>query len=427
MLISSHMKGVHPQENKLTEDAAIWQAGFPEKLFIHLSQHIGAPLSPLVKPGDQVERFQKLADSKEFVSAPVHSPAKGKVISIEPYPHPNGSKQTAIIIQTEEEKVFEPVKKKAPNDPKEIIAQVREAGIVGLGGAMFPTHVKLSVPKDKKIDTLIINGAECEPFLTADSALMREKPHEIILGITILMKALKLDKVIIGIEKNKLIASDTLKKALKKSKTMKVRDLPSIYPQGAEKVLIKNLTGRSVPSGKLPLDVGVIVINVATAFAVYEAIYLGKPLVERVVTVSGDVKHPSNLMVRLGTPYSSLIDECGGCKGRPRKILCGGPMMGLSQPTDEASLIKGNNGVLALNSKEFLQDFAEEPCIRCGRCVDSCPASLYPTLIAARAKAEKPAIDLKPLDCFECGSCSFICPSRINLLGWIKIAKRSAR
>jgi len=417
---------VHPPEMKLTEEKDIIDPPLPEKLILHLKQHIGKPAVPIVGVGDEVSIYQKIAESDDFVSAAVHSPVKGKVVSIEAYPHPDGKDETAIIIEPNKEQPTPDSHGKRPS-PDKIIKKIQDAGIVGLGGAMFPTHVKLSIPKDKSIDTLIINGAECEPYLTADSRLMQEDPDGIVSGIKLILNVLKVKKAMIGIEKNKPAAIKSMKDSTKDEKLIRVNPLPTRYPQGGEKVLIKKLTGREVPSSGLPLDIGVVVINVGTALAIHEAVYHGKPLVERIITITGDVKEPCNLRAKIGTPIEHLIKHAGGYSGMPKKILCGGPMMGISQDTDKASIIKGNNAILVFNAKrsDILYPDDEEPCIRCGKCVGACPANLSPTTIMRYSKKNKFGFAKAnfAMDCFECGCCSYICPSKIDLVGWIKIAK----
>ncbi|HPZ11908.1 MAG TPA: electron transport complex subunit RsxC [Bacillota bacterium] len=422
--------GVHPEYRKeLTASLAITAASIPQKVVIPLHQHTGAPCEPLVKVGDPVKTGQKIGDSEAFVSAPVHASISGTVTAIEPCNHPLGRKVTAIIIESDGRDEWcselEPVEKVDDLSPEEIRALIRSAGIVGLGGAAFPAHVKLSPPEGKAIDTVIINGAECEPYLTADHRLMLEKPDEIVFGLELIMKALGAGRGIIGIEDNKPDALRVMRQAVEGKSDMSVVALKTKYPQGAEKMLIQVTTRRVVPSGGLPLDVGVVNHNVGSAVAITEALKKGKPLIERVVTVTGEgVRRPANLLVRLGTLVSELIDYCGGLKEETCKVITGGPMMGLAQPTTDLPVIKGTSGIVALTSEDAAF-YENGSCIRCAACVRTCPINLVPTFIAQAAehglydRAEK----LHAADCIECGCCSYICPARIPLTQWIRIAK----
>ncbi len=422
--------GVHPEYRKeLTASLAITAASIPQKVVIPLHQHTGAPCEPLVKVGDPVKTGQKIGDSEAFVSAPVHASISGTVTAIEPCNHPLGRKVTAIIIESDGRDEWcselEPVEKVDDLSPEEIRALIRSAGIVGLGGAAFPAHVKLSPPEGKAIDTVIINGAECEPYLTADHRLMLEKPDEIVFGLELIMKALGAGRGIIGIEDNKPDALRVMRQAVEGKSDMSVVALKTKYPQGAEKMLIQVTTRRVVPSGGLPLDVGVVNHNVGSAVAITEALKKGKPLIERVVTVTGEgVRRPANLLVRLGTLISELIDYCGGLKEETCKVITGGPMMGLAQPTTDLPVIKGTSGIVALTSEDAAF-YENGSCIRCAACVRTCPINLVPTFIAQAAehglydRAEK----LHAADCIECGCCSYICPARIPLTQWIRIAK----
>jgi electron transport complex protein RnfC len=425
MFFKSFKGGVHPPESKLTEDSAIKSAKPPEKVILPLSQHVGCECGALVKVGDHVKIYQKIADSKEFVSAPIHAPISGKVVEISPQPHPCGGDVLSIIIKSDG-KVTREINKTTDIEKlssQDIIKIIRNAGIVGLGGAMFPTHVKLSPPKDKPIDTVILNSAECEPYITADSRLMIENASEIIKGLNLIVKSLNAKIIIIGIEENKRGAFVSMKKETEKESNITIQKIKTKYPQGAEKIIIKTLTGRTVPSGGLPMDVGVVVCNVGTTKAVYDAVYLGKPLIERVVTVTGDVKAPQNLLVRIGTPIKELVKECGGYKGTPKKILMGGPMMGIAQHSDSMPIVKGTNCILVLSNPE---SNIEEKCIRCGKCVDVCPVYLVPTSIATFADNNKfdMAEQYHATDCIECGACAYICPSKIPLVESIRKAKK---
>ncbi len=422
--------GVHPEYRKeLTASLAIVTAPVPQKVFIPLQQHIGAPCEPLVEVGDSVKAGQKIGDSEGFVSAPVHASISGQVIAIEPYNHPLGRKAAAVIIESDGKDEWDSELKPA-NDPdrlspEEIRALIRSAGIVGMGGAAFPAHVKLSPPEGKAIDTVIINGAECEPYLTADHRLMLERPTEVVFGLELMMKALGAGRGIIGIEDNKPDALRVMNQAVEGKSDISVVPLKTKYPQGAEKMLIQVTTRRRVPSGGLPLDVGVVNHNVGSAVAISGAVQKGRPLIERVVTVTGEgIRRPANLMVRLGTLVSDLLEFCGGLKEETCKLITGGPMMGLTQPTADLPVIKGTSGILALTSED-VGLYESGSCIRCAKCLEVCPINLVPTFIAQAAehglfgRAEK----LHAADCIECGCCAYICPARIPLTQWIRVAK----
>ncbi|WP_026475930.1 electron transport complex subunit RsxC [Alkaliphilus transvaalensis] len=423
--------GIHPPEFKeATEHLAIEKAIDPSVVAIPLQQHIGAPCEAIVKAGDRVLVGQKIGEAKGFVSSPVHSSVSGEVKSISMMPSVTGGEVLSVVIESDGQNEVDPsVKPKGKLEnlkPAEIIEIIKEAGIVGMGGATFPTHVKLSPPPEKKIDTIILNGAECEPYLTADHRLMLEKPEDVVFGLIALMKAVGVEKGYIGIENNKPDAIETMKKAASSYSNIEVVALYTKYPQGAEKQLIYACTKREVPSGGLPMDVGVIVNNVGTAAQVATAIKTGMPLVERITTVSGNgVKTPKNLLIKIGVSINSIIEQCGGYVGEPGKILMGGPMMGLAQPSDEVVTTKGSSGILVFTGEE-----AEVPeasaCIRCGKCVDICPAFLQPLHISNYSfnNMMESAEKYRALDCIECGSCSFICPAKIPLLQSIRVAKR---
>ena len=424
--------GIHPDYHKeLTATMAVTAMKAPEKVVIPLQQHIGAPCEPLesIEVGTEVKIGQKIAQSSGFVSAPIHASVSGKITAIGPYNHPLGRPVEAITIESDgEEKWDESIK--PPGDPDNLTAEkireiVREAGIVGLGGATFPTHVKLSPPPEKKIDVVVINGAECEPYLTADHRVMLEKPEEIVFGLKMMIKALGAEKGVIGIEDNKSDALKVLEQEVADEDNITVASLHTKYPQGAEKMLIQVTTGRIVPAGGLPLDVGVVNHNVGTAVAITNAVREGKPLVERVLTVTGaGINRPQNLMVRIGTLVSDVLEHCGGLKEETVKLVIGGPMMGLAQPGPDIPVIKGTSGILALTGEDvYLAE--SSPCIRCAKCVDHCPVQLLPTSIALASEHEmfKKAEKLHAMDCFECGCCAFVCPSKIPLVQWIRIAK----
>ncbi|MBW2121362.1 MAG: electron transport complex subunit RsxC [Deltaproteobacteria bacterium] len=424
--------GVHPRDRKeLSRDKAIEPAPLPERLVVPLSQHIGAPCEPVVSQGDTVKKGQKIGEARGFVSVPVHAPTSGKVIKIDSFPHPLGKDLPAIEIEPDGldtcadgaggQEDF------ASLSSDELRAIIREKGIVGMGGATFPTHVKLSPPEGKPIDTLIINGAECEPYLTADYRLMLEEPEKVITGMRIMKTILGVERAFIAIEKNKPEAIDAVKGVLgPDSREATVVPLEVKYPQGAEKQLIKTIVNREVPpSGGLPMDVGVLVQNVGTAAAVDQAVRLGIPLIERVVTVTGEgIREPKNLRVRIGTPVGSLLEACGGFRETPGKLVLGGPMMGISQYTTEVPVIKGTSGVLVLPRSRVRLEEART-CIRCGTCVRVCPMNLLPNFIgtfASRGLFDQ-AERYYALDCIECGSCAFSCPAKIPLVHLIKYAK----
>jgi electron transport complex protein RnfC len=421
--------GIHPPYHKeLTSGKAIKEAPVPGEVLLPLQMHVGAPCEPLIREGDRVELGQKIADSQAFVSAPIHSPVSGTVKAIKEIRNFNGVMVKGIVIQADpSQPEFEkkPGKELESLTPEEIRQAAREAGLVGLGGAAFPTHVKLSPPADKPIDTVIINACECEPFLTCDHRLMLERPEELLAGARLLKVAVGASKVIIGVEANKADAADLLRGRASSFPEVEVEMLEVKYPEGAEKMLIFALTGRKVPPGKLPSEVGCLVQNVGTAIALYEACAWGKPLYERVVTVTGPgVREPGNLLVRMGTPISVLIEACGGFVGDPVKLIMGGPMTGWAQPDASAPVVKGTSGVVVLTSE--LVDLGEEgECVRCGKCVEVCPMNLAPNYIVQstrRGQWDKAEM-WGALDCFECGCCSYECPAYIPHVQYVRKAK----
>ncbi len=425
--------GVHPPYMKLTADKPIRKAGIPEVLYVPLQQHAGAPASPLVKRGDKVLAGQKIGEINGFISANIHAPTSGKVKNILDHPHPVAGRSTpAVIIEADGEDSWVELKEREDylnTAPSDIVEIVREAGIVGMGGAAFPTHVKLSPPADKPIEFVIINGAECEPYLTADDRLMREYADEIADGSYLVLKAVNARRGFVGIENNKPEAIKEMRRAFKKFPQFEVVELPTKYPQGSEKHLIKAILGREVPSGGLPMDVGVVVQNVGTARAIYQAVRFGRPLIERVTTLTGDaVAGPGNYMVRIGTPFRSLIEEGGGFKEDPAKVINGGPMMGIAQYSLDVPVIKGTSGIVVFSAKNVVLT-QEGPCIRCGRCLDVCPMFLMPTTMAKLIKAGRfdDARKIGLFDCIECGSCSYVCPSNIPLVQYFKYGKAELR
>lgn len=423
--------GVHPAENKISAKQPIVVLDPPEQASIPLNQNLGAPAVPLIKKGDEVKAGQLIAKGESFISSNVHSSVSGKVLKIDSVIDTSGYKRMAVVINVEGDEWdpsvdrSETIKKDFSLSQKEIIEKIKEMGIVGLGGATFPSHVKLMVPEGKKPEVLIINGVECEPYLTSDHQLMMSKGEEILIGTSILMKGLGVSKAYVGIENNKPDAIRHMTELASGFEGIGIVPLKVKYPQGGEKQLIKAVTGREVPSGKLPIEVGAVVNNVGTAFAVYEAVQKNKPLVERVVTVTGkSVARPSNFMVRIGTPVSMLIEHAGGLPEDTGKIISGGPMMGKALLSLETPVVKGTSGILIMSEKEAGR--AEVlPCIRCGRCVTVCPMGLEPVLLSQVSKqqmwddAEKQRI----MDCIECGSCQYTCPSGRPLLDYIRVGK----
>ncbi|MBC7190245.1 electron transport complex subunit RsxC, partial [Candidatus Aerophobetes bacterium] len=399
-------RGVHPPEKKeLTEEKKIEKIPLPPQVVVPLSQHTGAPCKSLVQKKDKVKEGQKIGDVDAFISCPVHSPLSGKVVSIEKFPHPTLGEADAIIIEKEEENPQSWDEKDVDLfslSPEDIRKIVREAGIAGMGGAAFPTHVKISPPPGKKIDTIILNGCECEPYLTSDYRIMLERPDDCIFGLKAIMRACGAQKGYIGIEDNKKEAIKLLQQNVKDEKDIEVVTLKTKYPQGGEKMLIKAILGREVPSGGLPLDVGVVVSNVGTACAISEAIKKGKPLIERVITVTGNgIERPSNLLVPIGTPLKYILEYCG-LKENASAIIMGGPMMGIAQWSLDVPVIKGTSGILVFTEDEIRRE-EEQPCIRCARCVDHCPVGLMPTTLAKLIKAEKweSLSEYNIMDCIE--------------------------
>ncbi len=423
--------GAHPKENKLSVKEKIKVFPIPKRVYILVTQHLGAPSTLLVKKGDTVKTGQLIAKSEAFICANNHSSVSGKVKKIDNIIDASGYKKTTVVIDVEGdewEKNIDSsidIKRDISLSSKEIISKVKEMGIVGLGGATFPSHVKLMVPEGKKADYMIINGAECEPYLTSDHSLMLEKGEEILIGACILMKSLNVKKTLIGIENNKKDVIKHFTELSKKFEGIEIHPLKVKYPQGGEKQLIKALTNREVPSGKLPVEVGCIVNNVGTAFAVYEAVQKNKPLFERVVTVTGkSVKSPSNFLVRIGTPVSELINAVGGIPEDTGKVISGGPMMGKALASLDAPVVKGTSGIVLMSISETKRE-GEQNCIRCGKCVESCPMGLEPYLLADfTEKNDFETLEkYNIMDCIECGACQFICPANRPLLDYLRVGK----
>ncbi|MBL6989727.1 MAG: electron transport complex subunit RsxC [Bacteriovoracaceae bacterium] len=423
--------GIHPEENKLSVSAPIESLAPPAIVSIPISQHIGAPSKPLVKKGDEVKVGTPIAEMSSFISAFIHSSVSGTVSKIDDVVDSSGLRKQAIIIKTDGdtwEKSIDrspELKKNFTLDASEIIEKVKKAGIVGLGGATFPSYVKLMVPKGKKAFAVVINGVECEPYLTSDHRIMLEKTDEILVGVSLIMKATNLKKAIIGIENNKPDAISIMRTKAKNFEGIEILPLKVMYPQGAEKQLIQAVTGKEVPAGGLPIDVGAVIFNVGTAFAIYEAVQKKKPLVERVVTVTGKaIPKPSNLLCRIGTPVANLLEQAGGSLENAGKIINGGPMMGKALVTPDVPITKGTSGILVM-PKELATRKKESPCIRCAKCVTVCPMVLEPYLLSRLGRKylwERFEVE-KGMNCFECGSCSFTCPANIPLLDYIRVGK----
>ncbi|MEZ5107130.1 MAG: electron transport complex subunit RsxC [Draconibacterium sp.] len=431
MLKTFKLGGVHPPENKLSAGKKIEDLAIPKSVFIPVAQHIGAPSTPVVNKGDSVKVGQVIAKSSSFVSTNIHSSVSGKVKKVDFSADSSGYPKQGIFIDVEGDEWMEEIDRSEALisnfelDGKEIVQKIQDAGIVGLGGATFPTHVKLVPPKGMKADVLLINGVECEPYLTSDHRLMLEKTDEILVGIQLLMKAMDVDKAVIGIENNKPDAIQLLTEKSKNYKGINVTALKVKYPQGGEKQLIKAVTGKEVPSGGLPIAVGAVVSNVGTAFAVYEAIQKNKPLFERVVTVTGKgVATPSNFKVRIGTATSELIEAAGGLPENTGKIISGGPMMGRAIASLDVPVTKGTSGILLMQQEESKRKEYSE-CIRCSRCVSVCPMGLEPYLLMTLGQKQiyDRAETNRVMDCIECGSCSYTCPSNRPLLDYIRFGK----
>lgn len=432
MLKTFPIGGVHPSDNKISKECRIEVLPVPATVTIPLSQHIGAPAEAIVAKGDRVRTGQLIAKSAGFVSSNIHSSVTGVVTAVDSYVDPAGLRKAAITIKTEPDEWAEGIDtgdsivRECTLSPREIVSKVAEAGIVGMGGATFPTQVKLSVPEGKRAEFLLINGVECEPYLTDDYRLMVERGEELLIGIKILAKALEVEHIMVGIEANKPEAIDSLRSlASATAPDVKIVPLKVKYPQGGEKQLIAALTGRQVPSGGLPLDVGVIVQNVGTAVAVYDAVQKNKPLIERVVTVTGkSLARQANLSVRIGTSVAELIKHCGGLPEDTGKVIAGGPMMGRAMANIDAPVVKGMSAILIMPEAESLRQ-PPQFCIRCAKCVGVCPMGIEPYLLSKLSQKamweEAEANNIT--DCIECGSCSWKCPSALPLLDYIRIGK----
>ncbi len=429
----SFFGGIHPDDGKrLASNSAIEVLPPPEQVVIPMSMHIGAECVPAVKKGDRVLLGQVIGEAPSFVSAPIHSSVSGVVAAVEPRLHPNGRNVLSVVISNDgKDEYYEGV---APHEedalsPSDIIGIVKAAGIVGMGGAAFPTHAKISSALGR-VDTMIVNAAECEPYITADHRILLERPDEVLAGIRLLMRALGLDRAVLAVEANKADAIKALKEKLRPGGDgIRLLTLKTRYPQGAEKQLIQTVTGRQVPLGGLPADVGCVVFNAFTCWSVNRAVKTGLPAIERVVTVSGPgIAAPSNLLCRIGTPVERLISAAGGLAGEVNKIIMGGPMMGNAIYSTEVPVVKGTNSVLAM-TKEYDRHVENPACIRCGRCVAVCPMRLQPLyLYICERKGDAAGLNrLNVSDCIECGSCAYICPGRLELVQSIRSGKAIAR
>jgi len=402
----------------------------PEKVIIPMLQHVGAPCEPCVKKGDTVRVGQVIGDSNEYISSPIHSSVSGTVTDVAPVLHAGGFYVTAVEIKTDgKQEIYEGIKPPVFSDSKEFVSAIRQSGLVGLGGAGFPAHVKLSPPPSKKIDTLIINAAECEPYITSDYREIIENSWNVVSGINIIMEVLGIDNVVIGIEDNKPEAIKEMVRVAATNSKIKVVKLKSRYPQGAEKMLIYATTGRKVPPGKLPANVGVIVMNVNSVSFISEYIKTGMPLIKKRVTVDGpSVKRPANVEALIGTPISEVFNFCGGFGIVPKKILMGGPMMGIAQFTLDTAVVKHTNALLAFDETKAVLP-KEQDCIRCGRCVKACPMNLLPLYLNSNSIKEniEELNKYHVMDCIECGSCSYVCPAKINLVQSIRLGKTEVK
>ncbi len=427
--------GIHPPENKSeTNGLPIRQFSFAPLIILPTSQHIGAPAEVIVREGQEVVRGQLLAKAVGYVSVPIHSPISGRIRKLANVPTISGKMTQGIYIEafpssSQEVLEGEPIEP-ATASSEEILQAIQNAGIVGLGGAAFPTHVKLKVPEGKNCEVLMLNGIECEPYLTTDHRVMLEQGEDILSGIKYLMKATGAERTIIGIEANKKDAAQHLKSLIPADAPVSVKVVPVKYPQGSEKMLITSVLGREVPSGGLPIDVGVVVVNVATAAEIGRLLPHGRGIQERVVTITGPaVKKKGNYLIPIGTPLRYVLEQVG-VDEQLSEVYMGGPMMGVAVSNLDISIVKGTSGIVAFSSKEVRRSKKVYPCIHCGACVDACPLSLNPSKLGILAKFEaydQMAEDFHLMDCFECGSCSYVCPSNIPLVQYFRLSKSIVR
>ena len=430
----SFRHGIHPPEAKeLTRALPIRRMPFPDEVVLPLRQHTGKPARLCVKVGDHVERGDQVGEADGFVSVPIHASAAGTVAAVEWWPHPDGSMAESVRIRVDRfaPQVARP--RLVPHweglTPAQVVAAVQEAGVVGLGGAAFPTHVKLAPPKDLTVHTLIINGAECEPYLTSDHRIMVEFPGRVHFGIRVMLHAMNAKRCVIGVEKNKPDAIAALQATIPPDLDVRVLPLTVKYPQGAEKMLVKSVAGVEVPSGKLPVTVGVVVQNVGSVAAIAEVFETGLPLIERIVTVSGHgLRRPANLIVPVGTKLKDVLAQCDGVSPEAAEVIVGGPMMGLAQANLDAPVIKGTTGIVVLTGRET-RGVAIYPCIHCGRCLDACPVFLNPSLLGdlARTNRYEEMAAHHLADCMLCGSCAYVCPSNIPLSQMFQAGKVALR
>lgn len=429
--------GIHPSDNKeWSKDQAIEVLDLPNEVYVPMIQHIGAPATPVVQKGDKVVTGQIIGQSMGFVSANIHSPISGVVTSVDAYPNGQGQRRMMVVIKREGDEWLEEIdrtttlKRECNLTPEEIVAKIKNAGIVGLGGAQFPTHVKLTIPDGQKAEVLVINGVECEPYLTSDYRNMVERAEMALIGIEIIMRALQVKRAVIGIENNKPDAIEHINSIIARDNYhgIEVMPLKMRYPQGGEKQLIAAVTGRQVPPPPaLPISVGAVVCNISSAIAIYEAVQKNKPLIERVVTITGkELKSTHNFLTRFGTPLNILLERAGGLPEGNVKLLNGGPMMGRSIVETSAPIIKGCSGITVLSGAEAARG-KEIACIKCGRCVEACPMGLEPYLLSKVARLQRWDIAEKhnTVDCIECGCCSYSCPSNLPLLDYIRIGKQT--
>lgn len=432
--IRTFRHGVHPEERKeLTSGRLIERMPFPDEVVLPLSQHLGGPSRPIVKPGETVYRGQVIAEASGFVSVPLHASLTGRVRSVEKRPHPSGRLEDAVVIERDpaspqtlyDERVIEWEQR----EPRELLDIIQRGGFVGLGGAAFPTHVKLVVPEGKRVQFFLVNGCECEPYLTSDHRVMLEWADSIFLGVQVVQRILGAERTYIGVEINKWDAIKALAARTPPGLSCELVPLETKYPQGAEKMLISAVIRREVPSGRLPIDVHVVVSNVGTIAGIGDLFAHGQPLIERVVTVTGPgVRRPSTLLVPVGTELAQVLDHCGGLTEDARQVLYGGPMMGAPQYQLGVPILKGTSGVVALTEAEVLSR-REYPCIRCAACVEACPVFLNPSLLGSLARSGR-YDEMLPnhlMDCMECGSCSYVCPSNIPLVQRFRVAKALLR